>query len=142
MKFTDKRRDVLNKLAKDERIINYNNLLFKTGDPIINIFKFLKRFGTLYSLVINLLDKGISIKKAATEQNEMIDKIKELKSFILLKEKSANKEETKGVIKKVKTKTHKKEVFAAQKYVIKDVLRLYDKRNIIFNAFVSKDILP
>ena len=43
MNFTDKWKDILEKVASDERIINYNNLLFKTGDPIIKNFDFLKK---------------------------------------------------------------------------------------------------
>ena len=43
MNFTDKWKDILEKVASDKRIINYNNLLFKTGDPIIKNFDFLKK---------------------------------------------------------------------------------------------------
>ena len=41
------------KFARDERIIKYNNLFFKTGDPIIKKIDSLKRFGTfmIYCLV-------------------------------------------------------------------------------------------
>ena len=43
----------------DERIINYNNLFFKTGDLIIKNFDLFKRFGTLCDLLINLLNEEI-----------------------------------------------------------------------------------
>ena len=78
--------NILKKLAKDGRMINYNNLFFKTGDLIVKNFDFLKRFGTLYDLLIDLLKETTKTLKAAKERNEMINKIEELKNFILLNE--------------------------------------------------------
>ena len=75
--FTDKGRDFIKRLAKDERIINYNDLFFKTGNPIIEKFVFLKRFDTLHDLLTDLLNEKISILNAAKEHNEMISKIEE-----------------------------------------------------------------
>ena len=51
--FTNEGGNILKKVARDEKIIKYNNLLFKTGDPIIKKIDFLKRFGTfmIYCLV-------------------------------------------------------------------------------------------
>lgn len=40
MNFSNKGEDILKKLAKDERMINYNDLFFKTGDGIIESFGF------------------------------------------------------------------------------------------------------
>ena len=60
MNFTFKGTDTLTKVAADERTINYQNLFFKTGDPIINNFDFLKRFGTLYDLLIDLLNEKVN----------------------------------------------------------------------------------
>ena len=61
---TKKGEVTLKKLASDERMINYNNLFFKRGNPSIENFDFLKRFGTLYNLVIDLLNEEISINEA------------------------------------------------------------------------------
>ena len=58
MNFMDKGRNILKKLARDKRLINYNNLLFRTSNPIIKNFDFLKRFGTLYDLLIGLLSEN------------------------------------------------------------------------------------
>ena len=69
MNFTTKGENILKKVADDERLINYNNLFFKTGDPIINKYDFLKRFDTLNDLWFKLLKKNISVIKAAKEQN-------------------------------------------------------------------------
>ena len=39
---TDNGEDTLKNLSKDERMINYNNFFFKTDNPIIKNFDFLK----------------------------------------------------------------------------------------------------
>ena len=56
-------------------MINYNNLFFKTDNPIIKKFNFFKRFDTFYDLLIDLLNKELNTLKATKEQNEMINKI-------------------------------------------------------------------
>ena len=58
----------------------------KTGKNTKN-FDFIKRFGILYDLLINLLHEKISSLNPAKEQNEMINKIEKLKDFTLLEEK-------------------------------------------------------
>ena len=78
---------------------------FKTGNPKINNFDFLKRFGTLYDLLISSFNEEISTFKAAKEQNEMIKKINKLGSFVLLEEEIIKEEKTKSATKKTKTKT-------------------------------------
>ena len=102
-------------------------MFFKTGDPIIKNFDFLKRFGTLYNLLLDLLNQKISSIKVAKVQNEMISKIEELRNFILLDEKSITNKNTQS-IKKVKTKIQRKEIFGAQRGVINNALKLYDRR--------------
>ena len=42
MNFSNAARNILKKVASDERMINYQSLIFKTGDLIINNFDFLK----------------------------------------------------------------------------------------------------
>ena len=42
MNFTGNGESILKKLARDERMVNYNNLLFETGDSSIKNFDFLK----------------------------------------------------------------------------------------------------
>ena len=94
----------------------------------------------MYNLLIDLLDLKISTFKAAEEQNEMINKIGKLKDFILLEEKSIEEEKTKRVIKKPRTKIQIKEILASQKSVLRDAIRIYDRKNDMNNAFVNKDI--
>ena len=71
VKIMNIRINFLKKLARDKRMVNYNNLFFKTGNPTIGNYDFLKRFGTLHNLLIDLLNEKISISKEAKKQNEM-----------------------------------------------------------------------
>ena len=73
-------KSILNKLVNGERNINYKKN-FKSGSPATDNYDFFKRFGTLYDLLINLINKRISLKRANKEQNEMIEKIKELENL-------------------------------------------------------------
>ena len=58
--------NILKKLARDERMINCN-MFFKTENPSIKNFDFLKRFGTLHDLLIDLLNEKFTPFKAAKE---------------------------------------------------------------------------
>ena len=74
----------------------------------------------------------------------MTEKINELETFVLLEQKNIEEENTKNAIKKAKKKkthTHKKEIFATQRSVIKNALKLHDQRDVVINAFVNQDIL-
>ena len=71
-------------------MINCKSLFFKSGNPAIDNYDFFKRFDTLYDFLTDLLDARISIIKAAKEQNEMAT----LGDFVLLEEKSINKEKS------------------------------------------------
>ena len=82
-------------------------MFLKTGNPIIISFDFLKRFCTLYDLLIDLLN-------AIREQNDLINKIEEVKDFILLEEKGIASKNTQS-IKRAKTKTQRKEIFRTKK---------------------------
>ena len=100
------------------------------------------RFDSLYNLLIGSLHEEISIIKAAKEQNEMIEKINELGNFVQSEEKSINEEKSRCAIKKANTKSQIKEIISSQKSVINNAIKLHDKRAIIIDAFVSKNILP
>ena len=93
-------------------------------------------------MIIDLLNEKISISKVAKEQNEMTKKINELGSFVKSEENSINEEKSKGAIKKVKIKIQRKEIISSQKSVINNAVKLYDRRDIIIDAFINRDILP
>ena len=105
MNFTNEGENIFKKSASDERMLNYNNLFFKTGDPTIKNFNFLKRFGALHDLLIDLINEEINTYKAVKEQNEMINKIEQLKDFMSLEEKSIQMKMHISIITKTKTKT-------------------------------------
>ena len=71
----------------------------------------------------------------------MIKKI-ELEGFVLLEEESIKNENSKGAIKKSKIKTERRTIISSQRSVASNAIKLYDKRDIIFDAFINKNILP
>ena len=142
MNITAKGKDVLKNVANHENGINYKNLFFKSGIPTINNYDFLKRFGTLYDFLIDLLNKKTSLKKAALEQAEIIDKKRELKDFVSLEEKNINKEKDKSAIKKAKTKMPARRTNLTQKSVLTNATRLFDRRYDIIDAFADRNISP
>ena len=62
---TEKGEDILKKLSNNERMINYKNLFFRAGNPAIDNYDMLKRFGTFYGLLVDLLNKEIDTIKAS-----------------------------------------------------------------------------
>ena len=50
-------------------MVNYNNFLFKSGLISVENSDFVKRFGTLYDLLIDLLNKITSTNEALFEIN-------------------------------------------------------------------------
>ena len=115
MNFTDEGKNILKKTDINERMINYNNLIFKTGNLIIKNFDFLKRFGTLYDLLIDLLSEKISTLEAAKERGEMKENINELGNFVLLEKKSIKKNKTEVNIKKVENKKWRNQILGSKK---------------------------
>ena len=88
MNFNNTNKNILKRLARDERMINYSILSFKTGNPGIKKFDLFKRFLTIFNILINLIKEKITVNEAKQKRKEMIEKIDKLKSFILLKEES------------------------------------------------------
>ena len=102
-------------------------MFFRSGSPAIDNYDFLKRFGTLYDFLIDLLSEIMDIIKATKEQSEIIKKINKLGSFVLLEEESIYKEKSSGVVKKAKTKMQRKKIISSQKSVINNAVKLHDK---------------
>ena len=119
--FSDKRKDILKKFSKDERLINYYNLFFKSGLISVENLDFFKRFGTLYDLLIDLLNEKMSINEVIFDQNRMGNKINNLLKIL--------------TIENEKTIFKEKHAFTVEKRVLTNSKKLYDKRNIIINAF-------
>ena len=72
----------LNRFSQDEKKIDYNNLFFEIDDPVIKSYNFLKHFGTLYYLLINLLNENETILDSSTMQLDLAKIIYSLESII------------------------------------------------------------
>ena len=103
----------------------------------INNLDFFKKFGTLNKLLINLLSKERSTNEAIQEQEEIyIKKKRDTKSHFI---------ERRKYLKKLKQKVSSRKQIIKHREIKflhhKNSMKLYDKRNIIINTFVTKDIL-
>ena len=71
------------KLAKDEKKIDYNNLFFKIDDKfVVKSVDFLKEIGTLYDLLIYLLDNPMNTVTSAQIQGYFFKTTTVLKEII------------------------------------------------------------
>ena len=110
---------------------------FKKVTSGINNLDFFKKFGTLNKLLINLLSKERSTNEAIQEQQEIyIKKKRDTKSHFI---------ERRKYLKKLKQKVSSRKQIIKHREIKflhhKNSMKLYDKRNIIINTFVTKDIL-
>ena len=117
--FNSTGKNFLKKLAKDEKKIDYNNLFFGIDNQfILQDADFLKEFGTLYDLLIYLLNSSTRILTSAE------DEVKFFKAITVLKK----------IISKIKTDTtdqseeEKKKIFAKQEHVLSNAEMLLIKR--------------
>ena len=117
--FNSTGKNFLKKLAKDEKKIDYNNLFFGIDNQfILQDADFLKEFGTLYDLLIYLLNSSTRILTSAE------DEVKFFKAITVLKK----------IISNIKTDTtdqseeEKKKIFAKQEHVLSNAEMLFIKR--------------
>ena len=117
--FNSTGKNFLKKLAKDEKKIDYNNLFFGIDNQfILQDADFLKEFGTLYDLLIYLLNSSTRILTSAE------DEVKFFKAITVLKK----------IISNIKTDTtdqseeEKKKIFAKQEHVLSNAEMLLIKR--------------
>ena len=68
--FDEESKNSLKTLAKNENKINYKNLSYKILLPggKVHIFNFLKKYGTLFSLLEDLITRKMSINSANADQ--------------------------------------------------------------------------
>ena len=104
--FKNTGKNYLIKLAKDEKKIDYNNWFFETDDPVIKSFDFLEDFGTLYDLLINLLNENENKLDSLNTQVYLTKIISKLKITIFEKienitDKSEEEEKKKFFLHKV-----------------------------------------
>ena len=81
--FNSTGKNILRKLAKDEKKTYYNNLFFEIDDKsVVKSVDFLKEIGTLYDLLIYLLDNPINAINSAQIQGHFFKAIIALKIII------------------------------------------------------------
>ena len=70
-KFNSTGKHFLIRLAKDEKNIDYNNLLFIIDDKsVVKSVEFLEEIGTLYDLLIYLFDNPMRIASSTEAQTD------------------------------------------------------------------------
>ena len=81
--FNSTGKKFLKKLAKDEKKIDYNNLFFEIDyKSVVKSAGFLKEIGTLYDLLIYLLDNPINAVTSAQIQGDFFKAITSLNIII------------------------------------------------------------
>ena len=117
----------LTKLAKDEKKVNYNNLFFDIDDKsLVKSADFLKEFGTLYDLLIYLLDNSMKIVTSSEDQ------IKFYKAIIVLSIKTDITDQS---------QEQKKKLFAEQENVLSNAEMLLTKRGDLIDQFSKNSII-
>ena len=130
--FNSTGKHFLKKLAKDEKKIDYNNFFFEIEDKFVaKNGDFLKEFGTLYDLLIYLLNNSMRIV-ISTE-----DQIKFLKAITVLRK----------IISSMKTditdqsEEQKKIFFAKQENILSNAEMLLIKRGELIEQFSKTNII-
>ena len=122
----------LKNLAKDEKNIDYNNLFFEIDDKsVVQDVDFLKEIGTLYDLLIYLLDNSMSNVTSIQTQIDLFKAITVLRITISnMKTDSADQSEE-----------EKKKIFAEQENVLSNAEMLLKKRGELINQFSKNNII-
>ena len=127
-------KNFLKKLAKDEKKkkIDYNNLLFEIEDKlVVKSVDFFKDIGTLYDLLICLLDNSMTI---LTSTQTQIDFFKAITVLII-------------IISNMKTditdesEEEKKKIFAEQENILSNTEMLLKKRGELIDQFSKNNII-
>ena len=120
------------KLAKDGKNIDYNNLLFKINDAsIVKDVDFLEEIGTLYNLLIYLLDNSLRIIDSAQIKIDFFKAITVLGVTI-----SNQKADITDQSKEEKTK-----IFAEQENFLSNAERLLGRRGELLDQFTKNNII-
>ena len=130
--FNSTGKNFLKKLAKYEKNIDYNNLFFeidhKSGSKDVD---FLEEIGTLYDLLIYLLDNSMRTANSAQVQLDFLKAINSLKIII-----SSMKTDIKD-----QSEEEKKKIFAKQENVLSNAEMLLKKRGELIDQFSKNNII-
>ena len=130
--FNSPGKKFLIKLAKDEKKIDYNNLFFEIDNKsFVTSADFLKEIGTLYDLLIYLLENSINAVTSAQTQLYFLKAITVLKTIISnIKTDIADQSEE-----------QKKKTFAKQKNVLSNAEMWLKKRGELIEQFTKVNII-
>ena len=128
--FNSTGKNFLKKLAKDEKNIDYNNLFFKIGGKsVVKEVDFLEVIGTLYDLLICLLDNP---KRALISTETQIDFTKAITVIKISRMKTDISDQS---------EEQKQKDFAEQDSVSNNAEGLLEKRQEIISYFAKNDII-
>ena len=130
--FNSTGKNFLKRLAKDEKKIDYNNLFFEIeGKFVVKDADFLKQFGTLYDLLIYLLNNSMRILTSAEDQIKLFKAINLLKGIILSMKTDI----------KYQNEEEKKKIFAKQENVLSNAEMLLIKSGELIDQFSKYNII-
>ena len=128
--FNSTGKNFLKKLVKDEKNIDYNNLFFKIGDKsVVKEVDFLEVIGTLYDLLIYLLDNPKRVLISTQTQIDFTKAITVLKISRMKTDISDQSEK------------QKQKLFAEQDSVLSNAEGLLEKRQEIISYFAKNGII-
>ena len=124
--FNSTGKNFLKNLAKDEKNIDYNNLFFKINDKsVAESADFLEEIGTLYDLLIFLLDNSMRTVSSSETQIHFLKAIAVLKIIISkIKNNITDQNEE-----------QKKKIFEEQENILSNAEMLLEKRGELINQF-------
>ena len=128
--FNSTGKNFLKKLPKDEEKIDYNNLFFEIDDSVIRSYDFLENVGTLYDLLINLLNENETILDSSAMQLDLNKIMLWLKSIISKKNENItdkSKKQTKNFFAPNSVITNSSELITKTG----DIINQFNKGNII-----------
>ena len=125
-------KNLLKKLAKDEKKIDYNNLFFEMGhESVVKDVDFLNEIVTLYDLSIYFLDNSMRIVTSTEDQINFVKAITVLKKL----------SQAWKLTLQIKVKKKKNKIFSKQENVWSNVEMLLIKRRELLDQFTKNNII-
>ena len=130
--FNSTGKNLFKKFAKRWKNINYNNLSFSIDHEFVATdVDFLEKYGTLYDLLVYLLENPMRMVISAEDQIKFFKAITVLKGIIL-----SMKTDIKD-----QSEEEKKKTFAKQENVLSNVEMLLKKRGELIEQFLKNNII-
>ena len=131
-RFNSNGKNALKQLDKDKKEIDYDNLFFKISDKfIVKSVDFLEETGTLYDLLIYLLDNSKRLFISTETQLDLGKAITMLKIIITNMQTGIKDQD----------EEQKNEIIAEQESVLNNVKVLLGKRGKLIDQFANNNII-